>query len=117
MSPGIQTITQLSLPKVIEHPDFRCPVCGRELVIVGIEECYADGRVTVAGLRLSCKSEPISSGSAKWRKWQEGHWREPAAWALIGKSVQEWFNLYFRFKRLEPEVVRRKRKTKWRRAA
>ena len=117
MSPGIQTITQLNLPMMIKNPDYRCPVCGRMLVIAGIEECLADGRVTMAGLRLSCVSEPVSSGSAKWRKWQESHWREPADWVLIGKSVQEWFNSFFRFQRLEPEVVRRKRKTKWRRSA
>ncbi len=115
MSPGIQTITQLDLPMTIEHPDCRCPVCGRKLAIAGIDRWHTDGQVPLDGIRLTCASEPNSRGQ-RWEQWLENHWRDPAVWLRVNQWVHQWFNQWLRYRFVEPEVVSRKRRMKWRRA-
>ena len=120
MSPGIQTITQLDLPMTIEHPDCKCPVCGKKLVIQKIKRWDSDGQVGLNGIELTCASEPNSRGE-RWNQWHEYHWRDAGVWVRVEVWVYQWFNQWLRYRPVEPEVLvrkrRMKRRMKWRRMA
>lgn len=116
MSPGIQWITQMDLPfVVIGHPDYRCPKCGRQIVIKAITEWAQDGRVTETGLVIGCQGEPIV-GSNGWAAWSNRHYTD-ADWQPVLKRVHEWFGRFYRFRFLSAETIAKKRLKKWRRMA
>lgn len=120
MSPGIQTITRMNLPMTVISFDLVCPACRRPLVIEGINAWDTDGGVPPDGLQIACSTRP-SMESSKWDGWHERHYQAGIDWARVRADVGKWFNAYFRYQHIEPEVaaeiVTRRRRRKWRRAA
>jgi hypothetical protein len=109
MSPGIQTITRLNLPLEIRDRDIRCPECGRGIVIWDV--VVVNEASTKAGrLSLRCESEPTAE-TVKWRLWYERHGAGGDGWPAVEARAAAWFNQFYRFRVLAPEVVEeRKRK-------
>lgn len=99
---------------VIQHPDCKCPVCGKEPAIAGVERWLLDGQVPLDGIRLRCTSQPNRPGARR-DAWNERHWREPDVWLRVNQWVQQWFNQFFRYRFVQAEVVAKKRRMKWRR--
>ncbi len=115
MSPGILTISQLNLPMEVNHLDYRCPICGKGLTITHIDRWLSDGTVPLGGLQLSCNSEPKQRSTHRWQEWHQTHWNDPDVWLPVHKEIQQWFISFFRFRPIEPEIVVKKRRMKWRR--
>ena len=120
MSPGIQTITRMNLPLEVLDRDLVCPACRRPLVIEAIDMWHADGHVPVAGLQIDCSTRP-SMESRKWAGWHKQHYQPGIDWERVQAEVGKWFNAFFRYQHIEPEVaaeiVTKRRRLKWRRAA
>jgi hypothetical protein len=106
----------MDFPMTIAHPDYKCPVCGRKLVIRGIRRWVQQGLVPLNGIELTCISEPKLRHTSRHRKWYQAHWEDPDGWMPVRDGVYQWFNRYYRYGFIEPEVLSRKRRLKWRRA-
>lgn len=118
MSPGITTITRADLPLVIENPDYRCPRCGRRLMIKAITQMNHEGRVPLRGLEVICTTEPITPAAIQRRgkQWAAWHSGLPGDWDAAVGRVHEWFDNFYRFREMTPKELTRKR-LKWRRSA
>ena len=102
MSPGLQWITQMNLPHTIENPDYKCPVCKRELVITRITQWYSDGRIPVGGMEIEC----VGVTQHSQEKYSE--------WETVQKKVYQWFDSFYRYRQATPKEVTKKRRLKWR---
>lgn len=119
MSPGLTRITNKDLPLVIENDSFRCPKCGRELVVEDVADWSADGRALDMSIR--CSTMPLDFESPRFEDWHEQHGGSNPYLDTehLVEPVREWFNQWYRYRLIVPEVVapRRRTRTKWRRAA
>ena len=75
------------------------------------------GRVMARGLHTNCSTEP-PTGSARWDGWHERHLGPGLGeWDAVNKRIYQWFDAFYRYRHVEPEVVAKKRRRKWRRMA
>ena len=119
MSPGILTISQRDLPLTVVDFNIKCPVCGRQMVVTAIDEgAIEDGRVRAGGLRTGCSQEPPTR-SAKWDGWYNRHLgaATTAEWQAVRGQIYRWFDNWFRYRHVAPEVIAKRRRMKWRRMA
>ena len=74
-----------------------CPLCGAKLVIEDIDEWeLATGRVTEAGLHITCSTqpEPDDTDFCNWWNW---HYQTPYVdWLPICQRVYGWFDSRYR---------------------